>query len=1016
MLLPATHFHFHSFPSSSFSSSSLHIFPLQFPKPKLKFLIRCSDTEAETLPDSAIQRIAEKLRSLGIDDRSSAPVPAPASGAGEIFVPLPQHLPKRHVGHTIDQSWDKREERVPTLAELSLSNAEIKRLTTVGLRLRQKLRVGKAGITEGIVNGIHERWRNSEVVRIACDDLSRFNMKRTHDLLERKTGGLVVWRSGSKIILYRGPDYKYPYFLSDKVLRDDHSGDVLQHMDEDDKSRDKRESHLSEKNSVTYTGQSLNAKTSKPALIQGIGTPKKVRFQLPGEAELAKDADNLLTGIGPRFFDWWGYDPLPVDADLLPAVIPGYRKPFRLLPYGVKPKLTDDEMTTMRRLGNHLPCHFALGRNRKLQGLAVAIIKLWERCEIVKIAIKRGVENTDGEVMAEEIKYLTGGTLLARDKEFIVFYRGKDFLPAAVSSAIEQRRSIGMNKLKTGNSRSVTDARDLNDGTRECDSVVKGMNFQKDTKPGILTEAEKAIKSTSIKLSMALEERTKAEKLLAEMENAEKPQEEEINREGITEEEKYMLRRIGLKMGPFLLLGRRGVFDGTVQNMHLHWKYRELVKIICNKQTLSLEDVQQIAKTLEAESGGILISVEKVGKGHAIIVYRGKNYSRPASLRPRTLLNKREALKRSKEAQRHESLKLHVLKLGSNINRLKLQMAQDMEVNSKQTPVDNQQAIKEQPIELIDSCGAHQAEPGNSINSKSPYEPSVDNSIQEQSVELVDDGGAHQSEADNFINWNPNKETSVDNPEAMQGQTVEPIDSGEAHPGEPESSANWNSPEGAFVDNQQAIQDHPVEQIDGRGAHQDEPESWPGLIPKDREFDGVSDSLVDTEHSVSISEVMESSIMSSKSHADLSTLVRDMSSNELPSGSVCLSNRERLLLRKQALTMKKRSVLSVGKSNSVTGIAKAINAHFRKYPLAVVNVKGRANGTSIQEVVSKLEQETGAVLVSQELHKVILYRGWGEGEKPSTAINVKKLDKKGEAKPSVSPELLEAIRIECGLQ
>lgn len=73
---------------------------------------------------------------------------------------------------------------MPTLAELSLPNAEIKRLTTVGLRIRQKLRVGKAGITEGIVNGIHERWRNSEVVRIACDDLSRFNMKRTHDLLE----------------------------------------------------------------------------------------------------------------------------------------------------------------------------------------------------------------------------------------------------------------------------------------------------------------------------------------------------------------------------------------------------------------------------------------------------------------------------------------------------------------------------------------------------------------------------------------------------------------------------------------------------------------------------------------------------------------------------------------------------------------------------------------------------------------------------------------------------------------
>lgn len=35
---------------------------------------------------------------------------------------------------------------------------------------------------------------------------------------------------------------------------------------------------------------------------------------------------------------------------------------------------------------------------------------------------------------------LTGGTLIGRDREFIVLYRGKDFLPPAVSSAIEERR------------------------------------------------------------------------------------------------------------------------------------------------------------------------------------------------------------------------------------------------------------------------------------------------------------------------------------------------------------------------------------------------------------------------------------------------------------------------------------------------------------------------------------------------------------------------------------------------
>lgn len=78
----------------------------------------------------------------------------------------------------------KKEEKVPTLAEMSLSAAELRRLRTVGIELKKKVRVGKAGITEGIVNGIHENWRRSEVVKLVCEDLCRLNMKRTHDLLE----------------------------------------------------------------------------------------------------------------------------------------------------------------------------------------------------------------------------------------------------------------------------------------------------------------------------------------------------------------------------------------------------------------------------------------------------------------------------------------------------------------------------------------------------------------------------------------------------------------------------------------------------------------------------------------------------------------------------------------------------------------------------------------------------------------------------------------------------------------
>lgn len=52
-----------------------------------------------------------------------------------------------------------------------------------------------------------------------------------------------------------------------------------------------------------------------------------------------------------------------------------------------------------------------------------------------------------------------------------------------------------------------------------------------------------------------LEKKERAEKLLAELEEAQIPQQPEIDKEGITEEERYMLRKVGLRMKPFLLLG-----------------------------------------------------------------------------------------------------------------------------------------------------------------------------------------------------------------------------------------------------------------------------------------------------------------------------------------------------------------------------------------------------------------------------------------------------------------------------
>lgn len=101
----------------------------------------------------------------------------------------------------------------------------------------------------------------------------------------------------------------------------------------------------------------------------------------------------------------------------------------------------------------------------------------------------------------------------------------------------------------------------------------------------------------------------------------------------------------------FVSLGRRGIFDGVLEGLHQHWKHREVAKVITMQRVYWR--VMYTAKRLEAESGGILVSVEKLKEGHAIIIYRGKNYRRPLKLKSENLLTKRKALHRSLEMQRN---------------------------------------------------------------------------------------------------------------------------------------------------------------------------------------------------------------------------------------------------------------------------------------------------------------------------------------------------------------------------
>ncbi|MBA0825647.1 hypothetical protein Goarm_010576, partial [Gossypium armourianum] len=340
---------------------------------------------------------------------------------GEIMFPWEKRKDEQEEG-----KWTARVDNKASLAELTLPESELRRLRNLTFRTKSKMRIKGAGVTQEVVDTIHEKWKTMEIVRLKVEGAPALNMKRMHEILERKTGGLVIWRSGTSISLYRGVSYEVPSVHLNKQIY--------------------KRNEMS-----TYSSPLVSDKTEDPSDLvpHKDVAPPQTNFEtateehkntepLP-EIKYEDEVDKLLEGLGPRYADWPGCDPLPVDADLLPGIVPGYQPPFRVLPYGVRSSLGVKEATSLRRLARVLPPHFALGRSRQLQGLAVAMTKLWEKSSIAKIALKRGVQLATSERMAEDLKKLTGGILLSRNKDFLVFYRGKNFLSADVAEALLER-------------------------------------------------------------------------------------------------------------------------------------------------------------------------------------------------------------------------------------------------------------------------------------------------------------------------------------------------------------------------------------------------------------------------------------------------------------------------------------------------------------------------------------------------------------------------------------------------
>ncbi|CAK9140779.1 unnamed protein product [Ilex paraguariensis] len=107
----------------------------------------------------------------------------------------------------------------------------------------------------------------------------------------------------------------------------------------------------------------------------------------------------------------------------------------------------------------------------------------------------------------------------------------------------------------------------------------------------------------------------------------------------LTPEEHFYFLKMGQKCKNYVPVGRRGIYQGVILNMHLHWKKHQTLKLLV--KTFSLEEVKEIATELARLSGGIVLDIQE---DNTIIMYRGKNYSQPPTeiMSPRTTLSRKK--------------------------------------------------------------------------------------------------------------------------------------------------------------------------------------------------------------------------------------------------------------------------------------------------------------------------------------------------------------------------------------
>lgn len=102
----------------------------------------------------------------------------------------------------------RRTMKAPTLAELTIEDEELRRLRRNGMYLRERINVPKAGLTQAVLQKMHDKWRKEELVRLKFHETLACDMKTAHELVEVSTVLNFFFVESSILILFN------PYLLN----------------------------------------------------------------------------------------------------------------------------------------------------------------------------------------------------------------------------------------------------------------------------------------------------------------------------------------------------------------------------------------------------------------------------------------------------------------------------------------------------------------------------------------------------------------------------------------------------------------------------------------------------------------------------------------------------------------------------------------------------------------------------------------------------------------------------------